>query len=197
MLMKKVLLIAIIIIGVIFIISQIYFYRLSHNIEQYKYEVVETYDDFEIRLYESSLFTTVQLDTDIYENASKKGFSILGGYIFGNNEEGKQIPMTSPVSMTINNKINMMFLVPKGLTKEILPKPLNSNIKFVEIPEKKYAAISFSGWASQSKIDYHQKKIIKLLEEKNIAYLDNYFFFGYNSPFEIFFRKNEIIVEVK
>tara|TARA_B100001564_G_scaffold354106_1_gene364114 strand:- start:205 stop:798 length:594 start_codon:yes stop_codon:yes gene_type:complete len=197
MLMKKVLLIAIIIIGVIFIISQIYFYRLSHNIEQYKYEVVKTYDDFEIRLYESSLFTTVQLDTDIYENASKKGFSILGGYIFGNNEEGKQIPMTSPVSMTINNKINMMFLVPKGLTKEILPKPLNSNIKFVEIPEKKYAAISFSGWASQSKIDYHQKKIIKLLEEKNIAYLDNYFFFGYNSPFEIFFRKNEIIVEVK
>ena len=195
--MKKVLLIASIIIGVIFIISQIYFYQLSHNIDQYKYVVTETYDDFEIRQYESSLFTTVKLNTDVYENASKKGFSVLGGYIFGNNEEGKQIPMTSPVSMTIDEEIIMMFLVPEGLAKEKLPKPLNSKIKFVEVPQKKFAAISFSGWSSQSKIDYNQKKLIKLLEDNNIEYLDNYLFCGYNSPLEFFFRKNEILIEVK
>ena len=58
--MKKVLLVAIIIIGTIFIISQIYFYQLSQKLEQYRYVVTEKYDDFEIRQYESSLFTTVQ-----------------------------------------------------------------------------------------------------------------------------------------
>lgn len=195
--MKKVLLIACIIIGVIFIVSQIYFYQLSHKIDQYKYVVTETYDDFELRQYESSLFTTVQLNTDVYENASKKGFSVLGGYIFGNNEEGKKIPMTSPVSMTIDEEIIMMFLVPEGLTKEKLPKPFNSKIKFVEVPQKKFAAISFNGWSSQSKIDYNQKKLIKLLEDNNIEYLDNYLFCGYNSPLEFFFRKNEILIEVK
>ena len=177
--MKKVLLLASIIIGIIFIISQIYFYQLSQNIEQYKYVVTDKYDDFEIRKYESSLFTTVQLNTDIYEYASKKGFSVLANYIFGNNEDGKQIPMTSPVSMTIGEKISMMFLVPEGITKEKLPKPLNSGIKFIEVPKKKYAAISFGGWSSQSKINYNQKKLIKLLEDNNIEYLADYLFFGF------------------
>ena len=195
--MKKVLLIAIILIGIIFIISQIYFYQLSKNLEQYKYVVTEKYDDFEIRQYESSLFTTVQLKTDIYEYASRKGFSVLANYIFGNNEDGKQIPMTSPVSMTIDEEIRMMFLVPEGLTKEKLPKPLNSRIKFIEVPQKKFAAICFGGWSSQSKIDYNQKKLIKLLEDNNIEYLANYLFCGYNSPIELFFRKNEILIEVK
>ena len=96
----------------LFVISQLYFYKISHDIEEYKYVVTETFDEFEIRQYEASLFSTVQLNTSNYENASKKGFSILGGYIFGNNEEGKQIPMTSPVSMTIDKEINMMFMVP-------------------------------------------------------------------------------------
>ena len=73
----------------IFIISQIYFYQLSQNLEKYKYVVTETYDDFEIRQYESSLFTTVQLNTDIYEYATKKGFSVLA--LYWHNEDGKQI----------------------------------------------------------------------------------------------------------
>ena len=195
--MKKVLLIASIIIGIIFTISQTYFYQLSQNLEQYKYIVTEKYDDFEIRQYESSLFTTVQLNTDIYEYASKKGFSVLADYIFGNNEDGKQIPMTSPVSMTIDEEISMMFLVPEGITKEKLPKPLNTSIKFIEVPQKKFAAISFGGWSSQSKIDYNKKKLIKFLEDNNVEYLSNYLFCGYNSPFEFFFRKNEILIELK
>tara|TARA_Y100001954_G_C15698317_1_gene546427 strand:+ start:533 stop:1108 length:576 start_codon:yes stop_codon:yes gene_type:complete len=190
--MKKVVLIVSIIFGlliILFILIQIYFYKISHDIEEYKYVVTETYDDFEIRQYETSLFCTVQLKTSNYENASKKGFAILGGYIFGDNEEGAKIPMTSPVSMTIDKEINMMFLIPKEFTKEKLPKPKNSNIRFIEIPKKKFAAINFSGWASQSKIDYHQKKLIKLLEYNDIKFSNNFLFLGYNSPFEIFFSE--------
>jgi effector-binding domain-containing protein len=195
--MKKALLIACIIVGIIFIVSQIYFYDLSCNIEQYKYVVTKTYDDFEIRQYESSVFAKVQLNTDVFENASQQGFSVLAGYIFGNNEDGKQIPMTSPVSMTIDEDISMMFLVPSGVALEQIPKPLNSNIKFIEVPEKKYAAIRFGGWTSQTKIENHQQKLLKLLEDHNIEYLAHSLFCGYNSPMELFFRKNEILIEVK
>jgi hypothetical protein len=188
-----------IILGVMFFLfvgSQIYFYASSHNIEGYKYVVTKAYKDFEVRKYEASLFTSVKLDTDLYQKASSKGFSILGGYIFGKNEKKEQISMTSPVKMSLEEEMIVQFLVPKSFTKENLPKPDNSSIEFVEVPEKKMAAITFSGWASDKKIEKYKLQLIKLLDKNQIKYTNNFSLLGYNPPYELFFRKNEIIVEL-
>ena len=188
-----------IIIGVIFFLfvgSQIYFYASSHNIEGYKYVVTKAYKGFEVRKYEASLFTSVKLDTDLYQKASSKGFSILGGYIFGKNEKKEQISMTSPVKMSLEEEMIVQFLVPKNFTKENLPKPDNASIEFIEIPEKKMAAITFSGWANDKKIEKYKLQLIALLDKYQIKYTNNFSLLGYNPPFELFFRKNEIIVEL-
>jgi ferredoxin-NADP reductase len=74
-----------------FIITQFYAMRAQKNIETYPYVVTKKYDLFEIRNYEASLFTSVKLATNEYKNASSKGFSILGGYIFGDNEKKENI----------------------------------------------------------------------------------------------------------
>lgn len=188
-----------IIIGVIFFLfvgSQIYFYASSHNIEGYKYVVTKSYKGFEVRKYEASLFTSVKLDTDLYQKASSKGFSILGGYIFGKNEKKEQISMTSPVKMSLEEEMIVQFLVPKNFTKENLPKPDNASIEFIEIPEKKMAAITFSGWANDKKIEKYKLQLIALLDKYQIKYTNNFSLLGYNPPFELFFRKNEIIVEL-
>ena len=190
-----------IILGLIFILflgSQIYLYRSSRSIEGYKYSVIKTYKDFEIRGYEASLFTSVKINTDNYKQASSKGFSILGGYIFGKNESKKQIPMTSPVAMTLEEEeMTMLFLVPKKFNKENLPKPENSKIEFIEIPKKKMAAITFSGWASDEKIEKYKLELINLLEKNGIEYANKFSLLGYNPPYEVLFRKNEIIVELE
>jgi hypothetical protein len=188
-----------IIIGVIFLLfvaSQFYFYKSSRNIEGYRYSVIKAYSGFEVRQYEASLFTTVKLDTDIYKQASSKGFSILGGYIFGKNEKKEQISMTSPVAMTLEDKMTIQFLVPKKFTKESLPKPNNSSIKFVEVPEKRVAAITFGGWANEEKIEKYKLQLIALLDNNQIKYTKNFSILGYNPPYELLFRKNEIIVEL-
>jgi hypothetical protein len=188
-----------IILGVIFFLfvgSQIYSYTSSHNIEGYKYVVTKAYKGFEVRKYEASLFTSIKLDTDLYQKASSKGFSILGGYIFGKNEKKEQISMTSPVKMSLEEEMIVQFLVPKSFTKENLPKPDNSSIEFVEVPEKKMAAITFSGWASDKKIEKYKLQLIKLLDKNQIKYTNNFSLLGYNPPYELFFRKNEIIVEL-
>jgi transcription initiation factor IIF auxiliary subunit len=188
-----------IILGVMFFLfvgSQIYFYASSHNIEGYKYVVTKAYKDFEVRKYEASLFTSVKLDTDLYQKASSKGFSILGGYIFGKNEKKKQISMTSPVKMSLEEEMIVQFLVPKSFTKENLPKPDNSSIEFIEVPEKKMAAITFSGWANDKKIEKYKLQLIKLLGKNQIKYTNNFSLLGYNPPYELFFRKNEITVEL-
>jgi hypothetical protein len=121
----------------------------------------------------------------------------LGGYIFGKNEQKEQISMTSPVAMTLEDEMTMMFLVPKGFTKDNLPKPENSAIQFIEMPEKKMAAISFNGWASNEKIEKYKVALIKLLDESGIKYSNTFSVLGYNPPYEILFRKNEIIVELE
>jgi hypothetical protein len=192
----KIVLIIFSVIFLFFLASQCFLYKSSHDIEGYKYVIIKSFTDFEIRAYEASLFTSVKLETDDYSDASSQGFSILGGYIFGKNENKEKISMTSPVSMTLEEDMTMMFLVPNNLKKEDLPKPDNSHIKFIEIPDKKMAAITFSGWANNNKIQSYKLALMKLLDENGIKHSNKFLVLGYNPPFELFFRKNEIIVEL-
>jgi len=192
--------IAIILISVlllIFVAVQIFSWKSQKNIETYPYSVIQDFEDFEIRQYESALFTSVQITNDGYSNASSKGFSILGGYIFGANENKETIAMTSPVTMSMEESITMMFMVPSKYDISDLPKPQNGDIKFKKVPARKMAAITFGGWANDEKIESNRQKLISLLDQKNIDYSDNYYFYGYNAPYEFFNRKNEVVIELK
>jgi hypothetical protein len=181
----------------IFIIVQLFAINGQKNIETYSYDVAKKYDAFEIRNYEASLFTYVKLSGNKYRDESSKGFSILAGYIFGGNDKNEKIAMTSPVAMSLEDSMTMMFMVPKKFKKETLPKPDQSEIKFQEEPKKTVAAITFSGWANDEKIEKYKQKLKSALEAKEIPYTNRFFFLGYNPPYEIFNRKNEIIVELK
>ena len=59
--------------------------------------------------------------------------------------------MTSPGTITLDDSMTMMFMVPKELKKEMLPKPNQSLIEFKEEPAKTVAAIKFNGWANEKK----------------------------------------------
>ncbi|MFK8044633.1 MAG: heme-binding protein [Crocinitomicaceae bacterium] len=184
------------IIALLLIISQIYAMSIQNGIETYSFTIEKKYDKFEIRRYEASLFTSVKLSTNKYEEASSNGFRQLAGYIFGGNEKNQKIAMTSPVSMSLSDSMTMMFMVPKAIDKEDLPMPNQKGIKFTEEPEKRVAAISFGGWASSEKIQEEKFKLINYLKREGIEHNNSFSFLGYNSPFEMVGRKNEIIVEL-
>jgi hypothetical protein len=194
--MKTILIILAVIIGVVIII-QLFAMRGQRNIETYPYVVDKKYDLFEIRSYEASLFTSVKLSGNNYKSESNKGFSILAGYIFGGNEKEEKIAMTSPVAMSLEDSMTMMFLVPKKFNKESLPLPNESQIKFREEPAKTVATISFGGWASDGKIKEYKQKLVTALDAKGIRYTNRFYFLGYNPPFELINRRNDIIVELE
>lgn len=192
--------IALIIGGVLlaaFGVVQIYFMNTQKDIESYPYSIVRTYDNFEIRNYEPTLFTSVKLQTGDYEKASGQGFSALAGYIFGGNETEEKIAMTSPVAMSLEDNMTVMFMVPKKYEKDKLPKPNQAAVEFTEMPAKKMAAISFGGWANSEKITEYRKELTKVLAAEGIEHTNNFFFFGYNAPYEVINRKNEVAVELK
>ena len=193
----KIAIIILVVFLIAFIIVQLYLINGQRNIERYPYVVKKKYKQFEIRNYETTLFTSVKLSTKGYKNSSSKGFSILAGYIFGNNERNEKIAMTSPVSMSLEDSMTMMFMVPKKFNKDMLPKPNQTGIEFKEEPAKTMAAIRFSGWANDSKIEKYKQQLKEALDAEGIKHSNRFYFFGYNAPFEVFNRKNEIIVELQ
>jgi hypothetical protein len=193
----KTLLIILAVIILAFIITQLFALSTQRNIETYPYTIIKEYDIFETRSYEATLFTSVQLSGNTYKDASSKGFSILAGYIFGGNEKNEKIAMTSPVAMSLQDSMTMMFMVPKKFNKETLPQPNQSQIKFHEEPAKTVAAITFGGWANDKKIEKFKQKLIAALDAEGITYTNRFYFLGYNAPYEFFNRKNEIIVELE
>jgi hypothetical protein len=192
----KIVIIALTVILLAFTFIQMYFMHIQRNIETYPYVVKKKYTQFEIRSYETTLFASVRLSPQGYKNSASKGFSILAGYIFGNNERNEKIAMTAPVSMSLEDSMTMMFMVPKKFNKDMLPKPNQLGIAFQEEPAKTVAAIRFSGWANDAKIEKYKQNLKAALDAEGIKYSNRFYFFGYNAPYEVFNRRNEIIVEL-
>jgi len=193
--MKKVIIILSILI-VLFTIMQSFVYFSTASIEKLPYKVIKEYDDFEVRQYETALFSSVVLSDTTYEESSSKGFRVLAGYIFGGNNTGEKIAMTSPVAMEIGDSTKMSFMVPSGYTEETLPKPNNGKIFFEKKEGTVMAAIRFGGWANDARIDEYKQKLIALLKKEGIAHAETFQYLGYNPPYALINRRNEIVVEL-
>ena len=181
----------------VFFVTQAFMVRSTSKTEQHKYSVIKIYDNFEVRRYAKALFSTVKLNEKSYDEVSGKGFRVLAGYIFGGNESNEKIAMTSPVAMQIGDSSKMSFMVPAGYSLDNLPKPTDSKIYFEFKEEAIMAAIEFGGWASDEKIEEYKKKLIAELEKEQIQYKGSFSYLGYNPPYEVFNRRNEIVVELE
>ena len=168
----------------------------NQRIEEYPYEVINTYQSFEIRHYEEALFTSIRLNSTSYKQGSSKGFSILANYIFGGNDRKQRIAMTSPVSMTLEDNMRVMFMIPNSLKRDDMPLPNDRLIDFILEPKKTLAVVTFGGWASDKKITKYKSRLTEALSNEGIQHENKFFIFGYNPPYEIFNRRNEVAVEI-
>ena len=177
-------------------IAQIYLSRSTQQTEQHSYKVIKKFDKFEIRKYDAALFSSVKLNQKGYKESSSEGFRILAGYIFGDNETKEKIAMTSPVVMELGDTSKMMFMVPKNYNLKNLPNPKNSKIVFEKEEEKIIAAIRFDGWADDEKIEKYKTILMNELVKEKLSYINKFSFLGYNPPYEVMNRRNEIVVEL-
>jgi hypothetical protein len=165
--------------------------------EEQRYIVVRTEKEFEIRFYPSATLATVYLSAKSYKELSGPGFRKLAGYIFGDNSTDTRISMTSPVYMDISpSGSSMSFVMPSSCNSDNLPAPNDNDIKIEKSKDEYFAAIKFSGYASDADIIKYSGKLKDLLSEKGISYYGNFRFLGYDPPFKPFGRRNEIIVPV-
>ena len=168
----------------------------SKNIETPKYKVIKTYDEVEVRLYPKMVVAKTNLADKSFDDQGSNGFRTIAGYIFGGNEKNEKIAMTAPVVMNMGDSASMYFVMPKSYDKSELPTPNSKNVQIVEVAEKTLAVISYGGFSSDEKIEKHRKQLEVILKKNKIQTKGAYMYMGYNAPWDIINRRNEIAIEV-
>jgi hypothetical protein len=189
--------------------------------EEPKFESLRKEDKVEIRRYGPVIVAETIVDGDM-DSASNRGFQLIAGYIFGNNERiamtapvvaeaqssAEKIAMTVPVSiepqiaddskMAGAQRWRIHFVMPSQYTLATLPKPLNPQVKLREIPAKTYAALTYSGFNTESKVQEKTDQLLDWLKTQKIETIGKPQLARYNPPWTLpFLRRNEILQEVK
>jgi hypothetical protein len=191
----KIFIIIISILVSLFIVFQIYITMSTNKTEMQQYKVIQEEEDFEIRFYPGVVMAKISSTSKSYKDLGSSGFRKLAGYIFGGNSEQQQISMTSPVHMDIGDSVSTMaFVMPSKFKKEDLPKPSNGEVVIEDTQEEYVAAIQFSGFSDAESIEEHKVKLEKALKAKGLTYYGNFRYLGYNPPYQLVGRRNELIV---
>ncbi|PSR09783.1 MAG: SOUL heme-binding protein [Bacteroidetes bacterium] len=194
--MKTALIVLAILAGV-FLIFQIYLSMATNQTETQPYEVVRTEEGFEIRHYPAATLAVITSAATSYKTLGSSGFRKLAGYIFGGNADQQKIAMTAPVHMAITDTTaSMAFVMPAAFDPDNLPRPNDADVKIETAPAEYVAALTFGGFATDAKVAAQTEKLRQLLQARGIPYTGNFRLLAYNPPYQLFGRRNEIIVQV-
>jgi len=182
----------IILVGITFIVVSF----TSKEIESPEYKVLKTIDEVELRLYPKMIVAKTSLADKSFENQGSNGFRTIANYIFGGNEKNQKIAMTAPVVMEMSDSATMYFVMPKQYKKEELPNPSSKNVRIVEEAPKTLAVITYGGYSSDKKIEKHQKELMNVLAKNKIKTKGAFMYMGYNAPWDVINRRNEVAIEV-
>jgi hypothetical protein len=194
--MNKLTIILASIVGV-FLIAQLLMSYKNKDIETPKYKVVKTYDSFEIRQYDSMILAQTVIQETSIKKSGNTGFRKVAGYIFGGNRNNQQIAMTAPVIMEVGDNTKMSFVMPSQYKMEDLPQPNSSEVKLIKAAPKKIAVLTFSGFASDEKINRKKELLREALKKEQISVKGDFSYLGYNAPWDLFGRRNEVAIEVE
>jgi hypothetical protein len=184
----------------------------SRAIEEPAYEVVETFDNVELRQYAPYTVAEVVLDASA-DDAGSQAFPILAGYIFGKNKGQKKLAMTAPVTQTaapvrmdmtapvtqaaVAGGTLVQFVLPKGVTPATAPEPIDPRVQLRLVPAATWAVIRYSGTWSQSNYLEHLADLRASLAKAGVATRGEPVLARYNAPFTPWFmRRNEIWLAV-
>ncbi|XP_064649102.1 heme-binding protein 2-like [Lineus longissimus] len=157
-------------------------------------------DGYEVRHYPPSMWvSTTEQGMSWQDGPGRKGFFKLFNFIQGKNERSQKIEMTVPVATRVQpgagpnceSTFTISFFIPPK-NQESAPKPKAEDVFLETWPAMDIYARTFSGYAKDA--DYLREA--QVLTEKLGGSVDLeqsfYFIVGYNSPWQMFNRRNEV-----
>ncbi|CAL4144095.1 unnamed protein product, partial [Meganyctiphanes norvegica] len=179
------------------------FITLAAASESAPYDVTNSYETYEERHYPARKWVSTMGFGISWDAVQRAMFDRLFNYIDGQNEMGIKIDMTSPVTTFVQPgdgpdselfNFTMSFLIPEVHISDT-PVPSNSEVFIEERPDLPSVLVrQFPGFAHD--VDFIRQAAelasdIQAAGEENIN-MDTCYLVGYDSPFDIFNRRNEI-----
>ncbi|MEY4861072.1 MAG: hypothetical protein RL059_771 [Bacteroidota bacterium] len=190
-------LISLLVIAAVFLVFQLVVSMTTSDIETPKYKVLKKYPRFELRQYESMMLATTNLGPASYDEKASQGFRTIASYIFGKNKSNEKIAMTAPVIYHADSISTLSFVVPRSKTEESMPVPIDSNLTFVVQAPKLLAVLDFGGFINDEKLAARMAELKKAVLKEGFQIKGKGYFFGYNPPWQLIGRKNEVAFELE
>ena len=187
-------------------------------IEEPRYEVLASTDDYEVRRYDSYIIAETDVEGS-YKTSGNKAFRILAGYIFGDNQASENMAMTAPVGSRPADdsvKMNMTapvasapsqdaadfytysFVMENKYSLETLPVPNDPRVRLRVVPERTVAVHRYSGSWSETNYLKHERVLLDALADDGGSTLGAPVSARYNAPFTPWFmRRNEVMIEIE
>lgn len=182
------------------------------------YEVVEVCEGYEVREYEGYTVAETSMANvgEIYsmDDVVNGGaaFNALAAYIFGGNDEGTNLQMTTPVTTTSVGEMRFFLKRDSYTTDSKFPEPLipedsfneQGAVKIVDIPSARLAVATFTGFVTEGEVKRQKDALLSALSLDGAAIdvphgaVVPHVIFQYNPPYTIpIVRRNEIAVPVR
>ena len=105
--------------------------------------------------------------------------------------------MTAPVHMEMgSDSSRMRFVMPEDIDPNNMPVPNDPNVKLERLPEEVVAALRFSGFASDKVIGEWTTRLLDEVAKAGLEPLGPVRFLGYDPPWQLVARRNEVVVAV-
>lgn len=190
--------IALLVVAALFIVLQAFTAVSTARTEQQPYTVVERQGAFELRHYPAALLASVETPDTSYRSAADRSFRRLAGYIFGGNNGKRSIAMTAPVHMERGPRgSRMSFVMPAGMSADSLPTPDDPGVILASLGEAHMATLRFGGYADEATLRVKEAELIAACAERGLQVLGPVRFLGYDPPWQLVGRRNEVAVPVQ
>merc|ERR1712115_635115 len=176
-----------------------------HGLEGPEFVEVSNTSSYVVREYPESFWSATTVTGKNMDEAGSEAFMRLFRYISGANERNQKIEMTVPVLASVQpgqgpfckENFTYHFYLPREFQKDP-PKPTDPRVTNVEVDALNVAVLSYPGWSNENKVISHGKELFEFLKQDNVTYTsENYFTAGYDSPFRLTDRHNEVWVQVQ
>lgn len=171
--------------------------KVQAKTEHQPYDLIYKDGNFEIRYYPVAVMASVEMGGS-YDQERNSGFRTLANYIFGGNQESMQIPMTAPVR--VGNKEGqrtMSFVMPSEMSLGDLPKPMNDKVLLHHSKSGYTGVIRYGGYTNEKEIQRKERELVEKLTTLQLEHEGQFEYAGYNPPYQMVNRRNEVLVELK
>ena len=184
--------------------------------EQQPYDVVQSFDEFELRRYPEHVLAEVVV-TGPFEEVGNRAFRYLFAYISGENVSRSTVAMTAPVvqdaaptriAMTApvvqqpvdgaEGGFRVAFVLPAGLTADTAPRPTSPRVQLRTVPESRTAVTRYRGRWTEEGYSRHLTELKAAIAAAGLSPVGEPRFARFDPPFKpTFLRRNEVMIDVE